>query len=257
MKLAPMTLVTPALLNRRAALGALGALTVAGCGGGSTDTATATSGTGNADASLSALSLSAGSVSPAFSSATTNYAVAADNSVTTTTVTASATATGSSISVHGSTVTSGSTSAAITLMVDSNALSIVITAADGTTMRTYTVTVTRAAATAGNCTLIPEETQGPFPLLAILSNSAVVRTDIRESETGMPLRLDVTLLNTNNAFVPITNAAVYIWHCNSAGEYSGYSGSGNGNHVGETFLRGVQLTDAAGQACFTTLYPGW
>jgi protocatechuate 3,4-dioxygenase beta subunit len=49
---------------------------------------------------------------------------------------------------------------------------------------------------------------------------------------------------------------VEIWHCDAAGEYSEYSQPGF-NGVGQTFLRGVQTTDASGQVSFTTIYPGW
>ena len=38
--------------------------------------------------------------------------------------------------------------------------------------------------------------------------------------------------------------------------YSGYSQPG-GNTVGQTFCRGVQMTDSTGLARFTTIYPGW
>jgi protocatechuate 3,4-dioxygenase beta subunit len=40
------------------------------------------------------------------------------------------------------------------------------------------------------------------------------------------------------------------------GVYSGYSQPGV-DTTGETFLRGIQLTDANGQATFQTIYPGW
>ncbi|MEJ7809057.1 MAG: hypothetical protein WKG32_01445 [Gemmatimonadaceae bacterium] len=43
-----------------------------------------------------------------------------------------------------------------------------------------------------------------------------------------------------------------MWHCDAAGAYSDVSGT-----AGRRFLRGYQLTDAAGIAAFTTVYPGW
>jgi protocatechuate 3,4-dioxygenase beta subunit len=49
----------------------------------------------------------------------------------------------------------------------------------------------------------------------------------------------------------IRGAAVDIWHCDAAGAYSGVQGSD------ETFLRGIQRTDARGVAVFRTIYPGW
>jgi protocatechuate 3,4-dioxygenase beta subunit len=64
-------------------------------------------------------------------------------------------------------------------------------------------------------------------------------------------------VDVNNSCIPISNAAVYIWHCDKDGSYSGYSSSQNGSHAGETFLRGIQVTDSDGVVTFNTIYPGW
>jgi protocatechuate 3,4-dioxygenase beta subunit len=106
------------------------------------------------------------------------------------------------------------------------------------------------------CVLIPQETQGPYPLLAILSNSAMVRGDITEGKAGVPMTLRIRLVNVNANCAPIANAAVYVWHCDKDGVYSGYSQPG-ANTVGQTFLRGIQVSDANGEVTFTTMYPGW
>jgi hypothetical protein len=60
---------------------------------------------------------------------------------------------------------------------------------------------------------------------------------------------------------PVTNAMIEIWHCNSTGVYSGVVASGNGDssdatNIDNTFLRGLQPTDADGVAAFETLFPG-
>jgi protocatechuate 3,4-dioxygenase beta subunit len=248
--------LVPQIISRRHAFGSLGLVALAGCGGGDSQSTTGTGTTTSTDASLSSLAVSNGSLSPTFATATITYAMAVANTVTSVTVTATANASGASVRVNGTTVASGVASAAITLATGANSLAIVVTAADGTTTRTYAVTVTRAAI-AGTCVLIPQETQGPFPLLAVLSNTAMVRADVRESKTGIPLSVVLRLENLNNACAPIVGAAVYIWHCDKEGEYSGYSGQANGNHVGETFLRGIQVTDSTGTVRFTTIYPGW
>ncbi len=52
---------------------------------------------------------------------------------------------------------------------------------------------------------------------------------------------------------PIHSAAVDIWHCDAGGLYSGESSNGT---AGQTFLRGVQLTDKKGYATIQTVYPG-
>lgn len=110
--------------------------------------------------------------------------------------------------------------------------------------------------TTGTCTLIPEETEGPYPLTAVLSNSAMVRRDITEGKSGVPLTLVLNLVDVNNDCAPITNASVYVWHCDKDGVYSGYSQPG-ADARGETFCRGIQDVDGDGMAMFETIYPGW
>jgi protocatechuate 3,4-dioxygenase beta subunit len=52
----------------------------------------------------------------------------------------------------------------------------------------------------------------------------------------------------------IKDAVVDIWHCDATGLYSGYASQ---RTDGETFLRGIQVTDGEGRAEFVTVYPGW
>lgn len=118
-----------------------------------------------------------------------------------------------------------------------------------------TTTTTTTSGTSG-CTLIPSETQGPYPLLSVLSNTAMVRNVITEDKTGLPLTVILKLVNVNNSCAPITNASVYLWHCDKDGVYSGYS-QPSINTVGQTFLRGIWPVDANGEVTFTTIYPGW
>ncbi len=108
------------------------------------------------------------------------------------------------------------------------------------------------------CTLIPAETRGPYPLFSvnqIASQTALIRSDIRETQTGVPLNLTITVQNLD--CVPIAGAQVYIWHCSAEGLYSGYSNVQNPGQAGLTYLRGIQTTDNAGQVNFITVYPGW
>lgn len=130
-----------------------------------------------------------------------------------------------------------------------------------------------SSTSSGTCrsTEIASETGGPYPAdgsntsngstVDVLSLSGILRSDIRSNVgestvlTGLPLTL--TVVNLNNACAAIEGAAVYIGHCDKDDEYSDYNTSANGDHVGETYLRGVQLTDANGQVSFTTVYPGW
>lgn len=100
------------------------------------------------NADLSALSTAAGSI--AFSAATTGYAVNVPNATTSTTVTATRAQANATlqVQVNGggfSALTSGVASTALNLNVGANPIDVKVTAQDGTTIKTYTITVTRAA----------------------------------------------------------------------------------------------------------------
>ena len=93
------------------------------------------------DADLAGLAISAGTLSPPFSLTTTAYSASVGvSSITVTPTTDSANAT---VKVNGTTVASGSPSGAIVLSAGANAINVVVTALDGVTTRTYTITVTR------------------------------------------------------------------------------------------------------------------
>jgi protocatechuate 3,4-dioxygenase beta subunit len=113
---------------------------------------------------------------------------------------------------------------------------------------------------------IPQETAGPYPAdgsnasnqsLNVLTTSGIVRQDIRTSlgtgnaAAGMPLTIELTLVDTSSDCAPLSGYAVYAWHCTREGEYSLYSSS----LTGEDFLRGVQASDANGVVTFTTIFP--
>ena len=115
--------------------------------------------------------------------------------------------------------------------------------------------VERAEANAGNpdCILTPEQTTGPFFI-----DAGLVRQDVTEDRVGAPLRLQIGVV-TADSCMPLPNAAVDIWHGDALGRYSGFplQGLPFENTTGQTFLRGVQVTDATGQVEFLTIYPGW
>jgi protocatechuate 3,4-dioxygenase beta subunit len=104
------------------------------------------------------------------------------------------------------------------------------------------------------CVLIPSETAGPYPLDLI--NSVGIRSNITEGRAGLPVTLTLTIVNVNNNCAPIPNARVDIWQTDAAGVYSGYAQPGV-NTVGQTFMRGIQMTNGSGQVTFNTIYPGW
>src|SRR5262249_8605019 len=111
--------------------------------------------------------------------------------------------------------------------------------------------------TSSTCVVTPSETEGPYPdRTGMISNQAFYRRNITEGKGGLPLTLTLTIVNTNSACAPLAGANVEIWQCDASGNYSEYSQPGY-NGTGETFLRGLQTTDASGQATFNTIYPGW
>ncbi len=99
------------------------------------------------------------------------------------------------------------------------------------------------------CSVVPTETEGPYPTH---TPSSYVRSDIRDGRTGVPMTMNITIQNTNNNCAALANAIVDVWHCDKDGNYSEYSGFSSVH-----FLRGRQTTDANGLVNFTTIFPGW
>jgi protocatechuate 3,4-dioxygenase beta subunit len=110
-----------------------------------------------------------------------------------------------------------------------------------------------------SCKVIPDETSGPYPdKIGMLDNAAYMRSDITEGKAGLPLAMTFTVVNVAAGCAPVANAKVEVWHCDAAGDYSEYANQQGGlDETGQTFLRGVQTTDASGKVTFTTIYPGW
>jgi protocatechuate 3,4-dioxygenase beta subunit len=98
---------------------------------------------------------------------------------------------------------------------------------------------------AAGCWLTPALTEGPFYF-----NSNLVRQDITEGRPGMAFHMEITVIDFQCN--PIPNVLVDVWHCDKDGNYSGYNA-----FVGQTFMRGIQLTNSSGVAVFDTVYPGW
>lgn len=113
----------------------------------------------------------------------------------------------------------------------------------------------KAAPPAGECVLIPSETEGPFPL-DLTENLTFFRQDLREDRQGVPLRVRLRVMGLGNC-LPMENVRVNIWHCDKDGLYSGYSNNMNQGQAGKTYLRGYQITDADGEVEFLTIFPGW
>ena len=97
------------------------------------------------DADLASLAISAGTL-PAFDADTISYAVNVGNDVASVMVTPTTADTGATLTIDGTDATSGTASAPIPLTAGvETAIVILVTAEDGSTEKTYTLTMTRAA----------------------------------------------------------------------------------------------------------------
>ena len=115
----------------------------------------------------------------------------------------------------------------------------------------------------GDLVEIPDETAGPYPGDGsngpdALEESGIVRGAVTGSfgeasgvADGVPMTLDLTILDLANDGVPFAGVAVYVWHCDRDGQYSLYSEG----ITEENYLRGVQVADEDGRVTFTSIFP--
>ncbi len=111
------------------------------------------------------------------------------------------------------------------------------------------------------CSKIPEETGGPYPGDGsngpnALTASGIVRDDITTSfgslsgtAAGIPLTIELKIVNTAGNCANLAGYAVYIWHCDRDGNYSMYTAAN------QNYLRGVQETDSTGTVTFKSIFP--
>ncbi|BBI36612.1 cadherin-like beta sandwich domain-containing protein [Cohnella abietis] len=131
-------------------------------------------------ATLSGLSLSSGAFSPTFNVNTIAYTSTAANSYSSVTVTptvtnANATVTVSVNSGTATTVVSGQSSAPLALNTGSNVINVVVTAQDGTTTKTYKITVTRNKSNYADMTSFSFEGLSPA-VTGTISGTAIALT---------------------------------------------------------------------------------
>ncbi|WP_027085625.1 InlB B-repeat-containing protein [Cohnella panacarvi] len=101
------------------------------------------------NADLSGIVLSGGTLNPVFASEKTDYVSNVGNGVTSLTVTANVSDPRATITINGRLAANGLASDAIHLDVGRNELTLVVTARDGLTTKTYTIVVTRASSSSG------------------------------------------------------------------------------------------------------------
>ncbi len=142
-------------------------------------------------------------------------------------------------------------------------------ASAGTSSSSSSSSSSSGSTTTSTCSVIPEETAGPYPgdgsntangsIANVLTLSGIVRSDIRGSiagasgtAAGVPLTVTLTLVDTGSSCADLSGYAIYLWHCDRDGKYSLYSSG----VTDQNYLRGVQETDSNGQLTFTTIFPG-
>jgi protocatechuate 3,4-dioxygenase beta subunit len=123
--------------------------------------------------------------------------------------------------------------------------------------------------------LTPEATQGPY----VFPTSQILRQDITAGQKGVPLWLDIGVLNLATC-EPLEDALIDMWHCNATGSYSSFTGLSPNTpflelleqlhinesdyqigvtdlHTDETnFLRGMWPTDKNGMMEMKTIFTG-
>jgi gliding motility-associated-like protein len=168
----------------------------------------------SANANLSNLKINHGALTPAFATDATTYTASVSNGTTSITVkpvTADATAT---VKVNGTTVASGTASASIPLTVGANTLTTIVTAEDGTTTKTYTVTVTRAAsANAGlsylgvsHCVLSPAFTSTGYNYSASVGDSihgVVIRPKTSDTTAAVTVNGTMVASGSPSPIIPL------------------------------------------------------
>ncbi|KAF9870916.1 hypothetical protein CkaCkLH20_11588 [Colletotrichum karsti] len=124
------------------------------------------------------------------------------------------------------------------------------------------------------CVLTPEVTEGPY----VWPRSQTLRMDMTEGEAGIPLTLDVGILDMATC-EPLENALVSFWHCNATGSYSSFTHLSPNTRFEEllqqknitdfqigvtdlhtddtTFLRGMWPTNSEGVMEMKTIFPGF
>ena len=108
------------------------------------------------------------------------------------------------------------------------------------------------------CIVRPEQTEGPYFVDERLNRSDI-RSDPSDGSVkeGLPLQLALRIHEIRGqACTPLQGAMVDIWHCDALGVYADVRDLFFDTR-GKKFLRGYQVTDAAGTVRFLTIYPGW
>ena len=154
---------------------------------------------GSTNANLSALHLSTGALSigglialgvggltPSFLSTTTSYTAKVANGIASINVTPTTSDTGATVKINGTSVASGTASLPIALNTGPNTITVTVTAQDGTTQKTYTVTETRGLSSNANLATLGQSLVGLTPSFTPGNTSYTISTG--NATTSMTLK---------------------------------------------------------------------
>jgi len=171
----------------------------------------------SANAALSGVKLSNGTLSPAFASATTSYTASVANTVSTIAVTSITADTNATIKVNGTAVASGMASTPISLAEGAQTtITAVVTAQDGATTKTYTITVTRAPSANANLSTLGQSAGGLTPAFSPATTSytdnvsnATKSITLKpvSSDANATIKVNGTTVASGTAISPIALAA--------------------------------------------------
>ncbi len=161
----------------------------------------------------------------------------------------------------GSSGSSSSSSASGSISSSSSSASTSSSSSSSSSSATSGSSSGSCVAGAPSCVIAPSETLGPYPAFqnGIVTLSSIYRQDMLPDltgrfadRTGVPLTMDIRLVNVNNNCAPLVGYDVYVWHCDKDGSYSYY-----GSYTNSYFLRAAQTTNACGEVAFNSIFPGW
>ncbi|MBD8499461.1 cadherin-like beta sandwich domain-containing protein [Paenibacillus arenosi] len=153
----------------------------------------------SSNAGLSSLTLSTGTLSPTFSSGTTNYTASVTNAVYEVSISAIAADATSTITINGTAAANG-TAVKVTLKVGANAITILVTAQDGSS-KPYLVTITREdpasnGGSNGSGDYTPKDSKGSIQVID--ANGSILQVPVTHLiDAKLQLRADI--YDSNNS----------------------------------------------------------
>lgn len=149
------------------------------------------------DASLSSISISGINLTPVFNAETMSYTANVSNIINSATIAAEPSESSATVTISGA----EGTTKDVVLSVGSNAIEIVVTAADGITTKTYTLNIERARSSSGGSTIQPAITVITEESGVSTTNSTEIDSEISSSSASASVTKAIVnaLLDKSNA----------------------------------------------------------